>query len=632
MEDLTHCSVCCEEMSIVSVGPCNHHSVCYKCSLRLRILSRDTKCCICKADLPVVVLSADKSALFASYKLPSLIHERSFNVYCNSREIFDLVKELKSTACPECHEKQEGVQGLKHHVKAVHHKQYCELCARSSKKFICELPLFNDRELNHHKNRGDESVQTSFKGHPQCKFCREYFYSEDELFEHMNRKHEQCFLCQRQNVHFLYFRGFPELEKHFNEDHFPCPVKSCQDDKFSVFASEADLRTHMAVVHDEGRVGNKLDLGFIVSSSDSADDSQRRRERRTNRNSHDVVDLTSVANLNMPMRSREDIHRSMMSRQPPVAGDRFTPQDASARNFESQSRDAVAPSSKSHKKRSTATASSNSAGPHSATSDADGSSSLSQKIRSALDNDEAKFKRFQAFAADYRRGVRNALTFLKAVQESFDGRISFEILRDLADSCPNEQQRGDLKFVIEEEREKELKGREREQRAREGIAVLRLADHPPLAPSVVATNSSTGSSVAQQSTSGPWGNTVRSGATSSNIDAWPTLAGKNSNSEAGKSPSPWVSQVVGKSTAPSSSAADPQGSYPVFHSASDFPSLAVAPSSSTNSSPHDRNSFQQKDNGKSKTGKWNMYVPGRPASRPVQNAWAQGSSSIKDQQ
>jgi len=36
--------------------------------------------------------------------------------------------------------------------------------------------------------------------HPLCEFCRECFFSDDELYVHMRERHEECFICKRNEV------------------------------------------------------------------------------------------------------------------------------------------------------------------------------------------------------------------------------------------------------------------------------------------------------------------------------------------------------------------------------------------------------------------------------------------------
>ena len=36
--------------------------------------------------------------------------------------------------------------------------------------------------------------------HPLCAFCRECYFGDDELYAHMREKHEECFVCKRNEV------------------------------------------------------------------------------------------------------------------------------------------------------------------------------------------------------------------------------------------------------------------------------------------------------------------------------------------------------------------------------------------------------------------------------------------------
>jgi hypothetical protein len=36
--------------------------------------------------------------------------------------------------------------------------------------------------------------------HPLCAFCKECFFGDDELYAHMRERHEECFVCKRNEV------------------------------------------------------------------------------------------------------------------------------------------------------------------------------------------------------------------------------------------------------------------------------------------------------------------------------------------------------------------------------------------------------------------------------------------------
>lgn len=46
-----------------------------------------------------------------------------------------------------------------------------------------------------------------------CRFCRTRFFSDSELFIHMQSAHEQCFLCRRAHPdRYIYYKDYNELE------------------------------------------------------------------------------------------------------------------------------------------------------------------------------------------------------------------------------------------------------------------------------------------------------------------------------------------------------------------------------------------------------------------------------------
>jgi hypothetical protein len=56
------CVICADRAEAVAVGPCDHSEICHHCCLRLRILYRDARCPLCKADNATVYLTAAASS------------------------------------------------------------------------------------------------------------------------------------------------------------------------------------------------------------------------------------------------------------------------------------------------------------------------------------------------------------------------------------------------------------------------------------------------------------------------------------------------------------------------------------------------------------------------------------------
>jgi hypothetical protein len=49
------CILCCNDLSYVAIGQCNHKLFCFLCALRLRIIMNDKNCPICKVFLVYIV-------------------------------------------------------------------------------------------------------------------------------------------------------------------------------------------------------------------------------------------------------------------------------------------------------------------------------------------------------------------------------------------------------------------------------------------------------------------------------------------------------------------------------------------------------------------------------------------------
>ena len=162
--------------------------------------------------------------------------------------------------CPdaECDVACLSWSDLHRHVKTIHHKMMCHLCTHNKKVFTHEHDLYTVQDLKHHQKHGDgkpgEADTTGFKGHPECGFCRERFYGDDELFVHCRDKHEKCHICERRNNGRTqqYYVNYDALEQHFRKDHFVCLDQECLDKKFVVFGSEMDLKAHQLEAHPNG--------------------------------------------------------------------------------------------------------------------------------------------------------------------------------------------------------------------------------------------------------------------------------------------------------------------------------------------------------------------------------------------
>ncbi|KIK00343.1 hypothetical protein K443DRAFT_612765 [Laccaria amethystina LaAM-08-1] len=254
------CWICAEPVKYYSVSECNHRT-CHVCALRLRALYKKTDCAFCKDPQPSVIFTVSPDALFSSYATDAIPYKDvKLGITFETQEMMEDTLILLRFNCPDpdCDYIGNGWGDLKLHVRATHGKLMCDLCIRSKKVFAHEHALYPPNLLSIHlPSMHHRPGKTTLKDvnqieggiHPLCEFCRECYFSGDELYAHMREKHEECFLCKRNEVRDQYFVNYESLERHFNSIHHPCTQNECQAQKFVVFNSPLDLRAHMVEVH-----------------------------------------------------------------------------------------------------------------------------------------------------------------------------------------------------------------------------------------------------------------------------------------------------------------------------------------------------------------------------------------------
>ncbi|EIW84684.1 hypothetical protein CONPUDRAFT_47956 [Coniophora puteana RWD-64-598 SS2] len=259
-DDGAICWICAEPVKYYSVSACNHRT-CHVCALRLRALYKKLDCTFCKEPQSTVIFTTSADTPFAEYTPEMISHkDTKLSISFETAEMMEETLILLRFNCPvtECDYTATGWGDLKLHTRGVHGKVICDLCIRHKKVFAHEHTLYPPSilplhlpSMPHRSNRKHDISQEKIEGgvHPMCQFCRECFFSDDELFSHMREKHEECFVCRRNEVIFQYFQNYEALEQHFNQAHHPCTNARCQAQKFVVFGSTMDLQAHMVEEH-----------------------------------------------------------------------------------------------------------------------------------------------------------------------------------------------------------------------------------------------------------------------------------------------------------------------------------------------------------------------------------------------
>ncbi|KAI0080534.1 hypothetical protein K474DRAFT_1637363 [Panus rudis PR-1116 ss-1] len=261
LDDSAICFICAEPIKYYSVSQCNHRT-CHVCALRLRALYKKQECTFCKEPQPSVIFTTSADAPWSSYTPEAIPYKDSkLDIYFETQEMMEDSLILLRFNCPQsdCDYIANGWSDLKLHTRASHGKLMCDLCIRFKKIFAHEHTLYSPSQLPLHlpsmqrNYRPQAPVKEKVEGgvHPFCQFCRECYFSDDELYAHMREKHEECFICKRNEVHDQYFRNYDALEDHFNQAHYPCRQPVCQARKFVVFGTLLDLKAHMVEEHGQ---------------------------------------------------------------------------------------------------------------------------------------------------------------------------------------------------------------------------------------------------------------------------------------------------------------------------------------------------------------------------------------------
>ena len=252
------CIICKEEQEFTSIGHCNHKRTCLYCSMRSRLFYNKFNCPICndKLDEIFILNFTDKRNYDELLKDKNLFYKddefEKCKIYYVEIEAKEKALEERGFNCPikNCKfETFDNMIELSKHLDKVHKRYYCEYCLKENKKFLREMPIYKDYELEDHIEYGEyQNNNLISPPHPLCSFCKEHYYNDEILFNHMNDKHFNCQLCNKEkNV--IFYKELSNLLKHYYENHFCCPFSECIQDYYIVFETENELVNHFIQKH-----------------------------------------------------------------------------------------------------------------------------------------------------------------------------------------------------------------------------------------------------------------------------------------------------------------------------------------------------------------------------------------------
>ena len=178
-----------------------------------------------------MIFTTSADALWTSYTPETIPYkDAKLSISFETQEMMEETLILLRFNCPDsqCDFIGNGWSDLKLHTRATHGKLMwyvssisasspnmdayrpfiSDLCIRFKKVFAHEHALYDANVLPIHVpsmargHRRDHKHQQQIEGgiHPLCEFCRECFFSDDELYAHMRERHEECFVCKRNEV------------------------------------------------------------------------------------------------------------------------------------------------------------------------------------------------------------------------------------------------------------------------------------------------------------------------------------------------------------------------------------------------------------------------------------------------
>ena len=599
------CFICASPIEHTSIAPCNHQT-CHICALRLRALYKTRACAHCRSEAPFVVFTDDASKRYEDFKDAEMTRiDNNLGIKYDKNEIFEDTVLLLRYNCPdkECDVACLGWPDLHRHVKTKHGKIMCDLCTRNKKVFTHEHDLFSYGELRKHERYGDDNPgaidQSGFKGHPECGFCKQRFYGDDELYTHCREKHERCHICDRRNggANPQYYLNYQELEKHFADAHFVCLDAECVANKTNVFENEMDLKAHQLSAHPNGLSKDaRRDVRLVnLSGFDVRTPYQpERRGGREHRGNGRGRDPNAEP---LPQSSAQPIGRAELAYQRQMAIQ--SAQSVSTRNFGGQLTQAApipraqprpvqnsTPASPLPAMVSLSVADSSTPAPTTPQELARQArhNQVISRASTLLDNNTTKLSSFRTHVSSYRSGTITASNLIDSIFSLFDAPTSElgKLIRELADLYEDDDKRQRLLTAWNDWRSinedyPSLPGPAAGSTtglpgASSGRRVLKLKS---------STAQSSRSAVSRQ---GSWGNSLDRPAPPS-TSASPYLALPSTSKKPAREPLAWVTGAATSRSTPSNPRSIPSTAAPrtMGPRANDemFPSLPAAPKPST---------------------------------------------------
>jgi hypothetical protein len=230
------------------VSSCDH-SMCLKCSVRLRVLCDTKECPVCRKHSDKVIVTEKSSSAFSTLSCQKMTEIRKHGLMFTDASLMKHFDRLYAIYCPRCDFQPsfKNMRMLRDHIRKEHNLYMCDICVSNLKLFPHEHKLYTRDQLTRHRREGDPN-DSSHRGHPMCQFCEERFLDKDALFFHLKDRHFWCHFCEADGKQ-DYYANYSQLQGHFKDHHYLCTEGPCRFEKFtSVFRTKLDLQVKINLI------------------------------------------------------------------------------------------------------------------------------------------------------------------------------------------------------------------------------------------------------------------------------------------------------------------------------------------------------------------------------------------------
>uniref|UniRef100_A0A1I7XJC2 RING-type E3 ubiquitin transferase n=1 Tax=Heterorhabditis bacteriophora TaxID=37862 RepID=A0A1I7XJC2_HETBA len=245
--ELEECTICCKPNDLFGLGLCRH-PVCVECAIRIRVLSKNTSCPVCRRNIDQLVFVFTSSGLDTVpllFPLSGHPDEARYGVTFENSQAGVRYEKYLAHVCKIC-TSPEGERmefstfiSLRQHMATSHHLSYCHICTENLNLFSRERRTYNRDGLQRHIRVGD------FDDRSQRGINSSLLLSHDALLNH------------------------------YKEDHYLCEADECKNVGIA-FANQLDLNLHKSKEHSGKRTGLALDFQFSDRQHVGSSRSQRR--------------------------------------------------------------------------------------------------------------------------------------------------------------------------------------------------------------------------------------------------------------------------------------------------------------------------------------------------------------------